>query len=156
LRYENPPEGAKGLQGYTIETLELIPPIGFTGIHRFGRDVKRGGEEANSTQGTEREKNRGGVFCSPREGRRGGKVAGAPSEMMAAGGDRRRGGNRQRQRAAGGWEIKQSLWLGRAGGHFLKREMGTPDSLQCLSGAHRTAHSSCPVNHRTAHRKNEF
>jgi hypothetical protein len=31
--------------------------------------------------------------------------------------------------------------------------MGAPDSLQCLSGAHRTAHSSCPMNHWTAHRK---
>jgi hypothetical protein len=49
-----------------------------------------------------------------------------------------------------------SLWLGRAGGLFLKRDMGAPDSLQCLSGAHRTAHSSCPVNHRTAHRKIGF
>jgi hypothetical protein len=26
---------------------------------------------------------------------------------------------------------------------FLKHDMGAPDSLQCLSGAHRTAHSSC-------------
>ena len=50
----------------------------------------------------------------------------------------------------------ESLWLGRAGGLFLKRDMGAPDSLQCLSGAHRTAHSSCPVNHRTAHRKTDF
>ena len=55
-----------------------------------------------------------------------------------------------------GEEMRQSPWLGRAGGGFLKREMGTPDSLQCLSGAHRTAHSSCPVNHRTAHRKTDF
>jgi hypothetical protein len=46
--------------------------------------------------------------------------------------------------------------LARAGGRFLKREMGTPDSLQWLSDAHRTAHSSCPVNHRTAHRKRGF
>jgi hypothetical protein len=44
----------------------------------------------------------------------------------------------------------------RAGGHFLKHVMGAPDSLQCLSGAHRTAHSSCPVNHRTTHRKKEL
>jgi hypothetical protein len=36
---------------------------------------------------------------------------------------------------------------------FLKHVMGAPDSLQCLSGAHRTTHSSCLVNHRTAHRK---
>jgi hypothetical protein len=39
---------------------------------------------------------------------------------------------------------------------FLKRDMGAPDSLQCLSGAHRIAHSSCPVNHRTAHRRKTF
>jgi hypothetical protein len=39
----------------------------------------------------------------------------------------------------------------RAGGRFLKRVMGAPDSLQCLSGAHWTSHSSCPVNHRAAH-----
>jgi hypothetical protein len=40
------------------------------------------------------------------------------------------------------------------GKDFLKRVMGTPDSLQCLSGAHRTAHSSCPVNHRTGEHRN--
>jgi hypothetical protein len=34
--------------------------------------------------------------------------------------------------------------------------MGAPNSLQCLSDAHRIAHSSCPVNHRTAHRRMEF
>jgi hypothetical protein len=32
---------------------------------------------------------------------------------------------------------------------FFKQVMGAPDSLQCLSGAHRTTHNSCPVNHRT-------
>jgi hypothetical protein len=68
------------------------------------------------------------------------EITGARPEMVAAGGDRRWGGNRQRQRDAGGWEIKQCLWLGRAGGLFLKHDMGAPDSLQCLSGAHRTAH----------------
>jgi hypothetical protein len=42
------------------------------------------------------------------------------------------------------------IWtvLGR-GKIFLKCFMGTLDGLQCLSGAHRTAHSSCPVNHWT-------
>jgi hypothetical protein len=76
--------------------------------------------------------------------------------MEAAGdGGRRRalGIARELEGAGAGREMRQSPWLGRAGGDFLKREMGTPDSLQCLSGAHRTAHSSCPVNHRTAHRK---
>jgi hypothetical protein len=51
----------------------------------------------------------------------------------------------------------RSLWLGLGlEAFFFKRDMGAPDSLQCLSGAHRTAHSSCPVNHRTAHRKKDF
>jgi hypothetical protein len=43
--------------------------------------------------------------------------------------------------------------LARAGGLFLKHVMGAPNSLQCMSGAHQTTHSSCPVNHRTAHRR---
>jgi hypothetical protein len=37
-----------------------------------------------------------------------------------------------------------ALWLDAV---FLKRVMGTPDSLQCLSDAHQTAQSSYPVNH---------
>jgi hypothetical protein len=32
---------------------------------------------------------------------------------------------------------------------FKNPVMGTPDSQQCLFGAHRIAHSSCPMNHRT-------
>jgi hypothetical protein len=35
---------------------------------------------------------------------------------------------------------RRPLARSRAGGDFLKRDMGAPDSLQCLSGAHRTAH----------------
>jgi hypothetical protein len=31
--------------------------------------------------------------------------------------------------------------------------MDAPDSLQCLSGAHRTAHSRCPMNHQTEHNR---
>jgi hypothetical protein len=72
------------------------------------------------------------------------------------------GGRRRGEVAGGCWESpetvhwwkRMSLWLGCGlETFFLKRDMGAPDSLQCLSGAHRTAHSSCPVNHRTAHRK---
>jgi hypothetical protein len=40
------------------------------------------------------------------------------------------------------------LGLGR-GEDFRKHIMGASDSLQCMSGAHRTAHGSCSVNHRT-------
>jgi hypothetical protein len=39
LRWEYPPEGAKSLQGYIIETLELIPPIGFA---RFDKKLRDG------------------------------------------------------------------------------------------------------------------
>jgi hypothetical protein len=48
---------------------------------------------------------------------------------------------------------KRSLAPGSGWRLFLKHIMGAPDSLQCLSGAHRTAHSSCPVNHLTTHRR---
>jgi hypothetical protein len=37
-------------------------------------------------------------------------------------------------------EEKRPLAQSRAGGCFLKHDMGAPDSLQCLSGAYRTAH----------------
>jgi hypothetical protein len=35
LRSENPSEGAKNLQGYTIGTIEHIPPTVFTRFHRI-------------------------------------------------------------------------------------------------------------------------
>jgi hypothetical protein len=38
---------------------------------------------------------------------------------------------------------------------FLKTDYGCTGSLQWLSGAHRIAYGSCPVNHRIAHRKEE-
>jgi hypothetical protein len=69
------------------------------------------------------------------------------------GGSPERGRNRRELRA----QREKSLWLGLGlEAVFLKRDMGAPDSLQCLSGAHRTAHSSCPVNHRTTHRRKDF
>jgi hypothetical protein len=91
-RYENPPEGARILQGYMKGTKGHIPPTGFIGFHRNWKDLQRGGKGANSTQGTEREKNRGG--CSAHRGREGEGLgdAGAQSKTVAAGGDRRRGG----------------------------------------------------------------
>jgi hypothetical protein len=93
---------------------------------------------------------RGGRKPAHREAQDG--VAGARPETVAAGGGRSpvESWNRQRQRDAGrGGELGLEAL-------FLKRDMGAPDSLQCLAGAHRTAHSSCPVNHRTAHRKTDF
>jgi len=154
LRWECPPEGAKNRQGYTLEILELISPTGFIGFHRNWKDLQRGGKGANSTQGTEREKNRGGSVLLTEGGKE--NLARSPEDRrrwwppveIAGGGEIAAG---QRARALAGKQ--EASGPARAGGRFLKREMGTPDSLQWLSGAHRTAHSSCPVNHRTAHRK---
>jgi hypothetical protein len=78
------------------------------------------------------------------------------SRRWGEGRRRREGDARETERECAGRE-KMSLWLGCGlEAFFLKRDMGAPDSLQCLSGAHGTAHSSCPVNHRTAHRKKDF
>jgi hypothetical protein len=96
--------------------------------------------------------------CSPSEGRRAAPVEDAeawPETVDGGGGeDRRREGA-----LAESLEGKEPLARSRTGGSFLKRDMGAPDSLQWLSGAHRTAHSSTgkrifsarlPV-HRTLH-----
>jgi hypothetical protein len=67
---------------------------------------------------------------------------------------RRRGGQTAREQKEP--ENREGVWrLAQLGleADFLKRDMGAPDSLQCMSGAHWTVHSSCPVNHQTAHRK---
>jgi hypothetical protein len=98
------------------------------------------------------------------EGRRGGRTAHrrgkrsrrAPGRRRDAGGGKIAGGEREAPETVSTAGETEPLARMRAGGLFLKRDMGAPDSLQFLSGAHRTAHSSCPVNHRTAHRKNEF
>jgi hypothetical protein len=129
-------------------------------MHGISQKFEMGTQGWCTAKETERKRQRGRMTesSSPRGSRRGAQgIAGARSETVDVGGDRRRGGNRQTQRAGRlGEETEPLAQLGRAGGGFLKREMGTPDSLQCLSGAHRTAHSSCPVNHRTTHRKKEF
>jgi hypothetical protein len=41
LRSENPPEGARILQGYTIGTKEHIVPTGFIGFHRNLKNLQR-------------------------------------------------------------------------------------------------------------------
>jgi hypothetical protein len=41
LRWENPPEGAKSLQGYTIGTKGHIPPTGFIGFHRNLKNLQK-------------------------------------------------------------------------------------------------------------------
>jgi hypothetical protein len=41
LRSENPPEGARILQGYIIRTKEHIVPTGFIGFHRNLKNLQR-------------------------------------------------------------------------------------------------------------------
>jgi hypothetical protein len=53
LRWENPPEGAKSLQGYIIGTIEYIPPTGFTRFHRILSDAQ--GVEKGSSGASNRE-----------------------------------------------------------------------------------------------------
>jgi hypothetical protein len=104
---------------------------------------------------TEREEDRGGkglLTERSEEQAQTREIAGARWSPVR-GGRRRGSGNRQRGREK---LRKSALPRARAGKGFQKPDMGAPNSLQCLSGAHRTAHSSCPVNHRTAHRRMEF
>jgi hypothetical protein len=75
--------------------------------------------------------------------------------MVVAGGEQWRSPeSREREPERRGAEKKESWPRARArSAFFKKRIMGAPDSLQCLSGAHRTAHSSCPVNNWTTHKE---
>jgi hypothetical protein len=158
LRWENPPEGAKNLQGYSIHTETHIPQQGFTRFLRIWSFAQKREMGASAHQNRGRgELRRDGLLTE--EGRRGTRGRRSP---VGDGGRRWReiaGGGagvaRETERTAGGG-VSEPLARSRAGGLFLKRDMGAPDSLQCLSGAHRTAHSSCPVNHRTAHRKTDL
>jgi hypothetical protein len=50
-------------------------------------------------------------------------------------------GEREESQSTESSEEEKSLWLGLGlEAFFFKRDMGAPDSLQCLSGAHRTTH----------------
>jgi hypothetical protein len=74
LRWENPPEGARNLQGYTMGTIEHIPPFGFIGFDRNLKNRQRGGMEVLYClrQRTERERRQGRKGgCSPRSTGRG-------------------------------------------------------------------------------------
>jgi hypothetical protein len=137
--------------------MQSILPTGFMGFHRNLKDLQKG-EKGGSSTVCQAENSREGErrSCSPR-----GKRRRAQGHRSTAGEDGRRWRSSARGKSpdAESWAAgrrNRASGSARAGGRFLKREMGTPDSLQWLSGAHRTAHSSCPVNHRTAHRKKTF
>jgi hypothetical protein len=142
MRSENPPEGAKNLQGYLIHIETHKPQQGFTRFLKIWSVAQKGEVRGHCSPEREGEENRGRGLLTE-----GGKERGPKSPehrrrwWPPVVGDRRRGerespGIREQRELA----EKLSLWLGRAGGVFLKRDMGAPDSLQCLSGAHRTAH----------------
>jgi hypothetical protein len=132
------------LQGYTIETLELKPPIGFARFHKDLKNLQKGGEHCQGDREIERQ----GRNTKNRSAYRGEKepdeVAGGWSEKVAAGGGSSpaRGEEiRQRQRDAGGWEIKQRSLALSGWRPFFKTRDGrtgqstvpvrcTPDSAQ--------------------------
>jgi hypothetical protein len=89
LRWENPPEGARNLQGYTMGTIEHIPPLGFIG---FDKNLKNG-------QGVENEC----LTASQTESRREKDRGKERGEVLLTGEGRR--GARGRRRVAGGGEI---------------------------------------------------
>jgi hypothetical protein len=113
----------------------------FTEIYWWHELRETGGKRRGYTPEREGEMHLDAAGGSPeRNSRRRRGEKGSP--VTESGAENRR--NEARPRAREGKEF------------FLKTSMGAPDSLQCLSGAHRTAHSSCPVNHRTAHRRKIF
>jgi hypothetical protein len=94
LRWENPPEGAKSLQGYTIGTKEHIPPTGFMGFHRNLKNLQKIEKGGDCLRNREIERQGRKRSCSPR-GKSTGEVAGAQSGTMAAGGGSSPAGERE-------------------------------------------------------------
>jgi hypothetical protein len=88
LRWENPPEGARNLQGCSRHTEEHISPHDFTGIHRDLKFAQKVGRRASAQQNREGGKLKGKWDCSPREGQGRYRVAGGSPPGR---GDRRRG-----------------------------------------------------------------
>jgi hypothetical protein len=133
-------------------------PHGFTELDKKLSWAQRGGKGVHCPK---KWRERGDIVKGGAHQRRGGRgaYAGEGHESKTpsiTAGEQREGviarGAEERQRTENERPLAQ---LGLEA-DFLKHDMGAPDSLQCLSGAHRTAHSSCPVNHRTAHRKKDL
>jgi hypothetical protein len=139
LRWECPPEGAKDLQGYVIETKKHISPVGSMGFHRFEfaqEGGEFGGTEALKTES--REKGGRGELLT--EGKSAVEVAGvqqgrSPPVKLAG------GGKSPLDRERGCWEKERGLWPGSGWRLFFKTRDGhtgqttvvvrcTPDSAQ--------------------------
>jgi hypothetical protein len=58
LRWENPPEGARNLQGHSMATREHISQLGVTGIHRIWRISQRVEMGASQETGAHTERKR--------------------------------------------------------------------------------------------------
>jgi hypothetical protein len=136
LWWENPPEGAKNLQGYSIHTETHIPQQGFTRFLRIWSFCTKGRNRSLCSP-EQRERRTKGDGLLTEEGRRGTRGRRSPIgdggrrwREIAGGGE---GVARETERTAGGG-VSEPLARSRAGGLFLKRDMGAPDSLQCLSG----------------------
>jgi hypothetical protein len=109
LRWENPPEGAKNLQGYSMGTLEHIPPYEFTGIWQEMEIGTKGWKLGESTAWRTEREDRGGKRLLTEEHWSGSLEHGRRQCTPVRGG-RRRGEcaiaeNRERRG-------KKSLWLG--------------------------------------------
>ena len=126
-----------------MEVHELIPSIGFTGIHRFGRFAKGGGEwNATETFNPRAGRLREGKELLT-EGKGTGEVAGARRGRWppVREGRRRALGNRRWTESTGaGWETR-GFWPGSGWRPFFKTRDGhtgqstvavrcTPDSAQ--------------------------
>jgi hypothetical protein len=81
LRWENPPEGARNLQGCSRHTEEHIPQLGFTGFHKNLKLTHRGGrEELTAQRNGEKERENAGESHQ-----RGGQVWAQGRRRIAAG-----------------------------------------------------------------------
>jgi hypothetical protein len=127
-----------------MEVHEHISSIGFTGIGRFAKGGRRGGEEADLSQGTERKKNRRQeedlLTEGGKERERRGRRRWWP-EMVAAGEVAGWRKSPDAESWAAGRKETESLWLGSGWRLFFKTRDGhtgqstvpvrcTPDSAQ--------------------------
>jgi hypothetical protein len=82
LRWENPPEGAKNLQGYSRHTEEHIWPLGFTGFHRKLELTHKGWKRGHHWAESERRERGEGKAAHQREK---GRVQAQGRRRIAAG-----------------------------------------------------------------------
>jgi hypothetical protein len=144
MRSENPPEGAKNLQGYTMGTIEHIPPTGFIGFDKNLKnlEVMQKGEDKGASAHQNREGGEQG--CSPRgrgraqahdrrstvvAGGRRGEVAGGCWESPETEAETERAGREKMPLTQSGWRPFFKTRYGRTGQSTMPVRC-TPDSAQ--------------------------